>query len=60
MDGRLSYGRFIPLYACLCPKMGESDIGDKCPQLHTTIESLNCHAKKTFALGDSFHLARVE
>ena len=42
---------FCQIHAALHPEIGSSTIGDRCHQLHASIESLNAHAKRSFILG---------
>jgi hypothetical protein len=51
VSGRLTYARFIQIRAALRPEIGESNINDKCHQLHSGIQFLNDHAKRTFIPG---------
>jgi len=48
--GIMSENQFQQIRAALHPEGRVSCVGDKCHQLHATIDSLNKHAKRAFVL----------
>jgi fatty acid-binding protein DegV len=51
LSERLTHGRFLQITVALHPEQGESEVDDKCHQLHAAIQYLNQHAKRAFVLG---------